>query len=264
MGENSKIDWCDHTFNPWIGCQKVSRGCDLCYAEDLMATRYKRVEWGQRKTDATKPSVGTRVRTSPANWKLPLRWEKKAVEQMELFEEGMLTLRPHRPRVFCASLADWLDNQIPEFWRDDLWDAIEATPHLDWLLLTKRIENYQTHAPWELAPANVWLGITAEDQDAYDRRWPTLARIPAVVRFVSYEPACGPLSILDHREKPEWLICGGMTGRGPGFVEMPSKWAEDVMEECDENRVAFFMKQMSSRRTIPDDLLVRQFPPSMS
>ena len=149
-----------------------------------------------------------------------------------------------------------------------LFALIEATPHLDWLLLTKRPENIAKLFPSvytdEPVFPNVWLGVTAEDQDAYDRRWPILAKIPARVRFVSYEPACGPLSILDHEEKPEWLICGGMTGRGPGFVEMPSIWAEDVMEECDENRVAFFMKQMSSRRTIPDDLLVRQFPPGVS
>ncbi len=264
MGENSLIAWTTHTFNPWIGCQKVSRGCDNCYAETLMATRYGRVEWGQRKTDETAPSVGTRVRTSESNWRLPYRWQKKAAAAQEAWERapivGRSRQRPERPRVFCASLADWLDNQVPEYWRCDLREKIDATPNLDWLLLTKRIENYQRLAPWDDPPPNVWIGITAEDQDAYDRRWPILARIPARVRFVSYEPACGPLSILDHKEKPEWLICGGMTGHGPGFVEMPASWAVRVMDECNNESVAFFMKQMSGRKPIPDVLQRRQFP----
>lgn len=259
MGKTT-IAWCDFTFNPWIGCQKVSAGCNNCYAETLMDTRYHRVEWGQRKTDGTEPSVGTRVRTSEANWKLPLRWNRKAIEQIELYDEGMLTLRPERPRVFCASLADWLDNQVPWKWRYDLWGVIEATPNLDWLLLTKRIENYAKLKPWHLdrIPPNVWLGITAEDQDAYDKRWPILARIPARVRFVSYEPALGPLTIKGYKEKPEWLICGGESGKG--YRDMKTRWATAIGIECEEFAVAFFFKQMAGLKPIPDDLLIRQFP----
>lgn len=171
--------------------------------------------------------------------------------------------RPERPRVFCASLADWLDNQVPNEWRIDLARLIGTTPNLDWLLLTKRIENYAKLAPWhpDHPPGNVWLGITGEDQEAYDRRWPILAKIPARVRFVSYEPACGPLSIRDHKDAPEWLICGGMTGGGPGYVEMPESWAYRVKQDCALLNVAFFMKQMSRKKPIPADLLVREFPP---
>ena len=127
MGENSKIEWCNHTFNPWIGCQKVSPGCDHCYAEAMMDHRYGRVKWGPH---------GERKRTSPANWKNPLRWAKQA--------------NGRRPRVFCASLADWLDNRVPRDWRSDLGRLIEATPELDWLLLTKRPENHEKLAPWHL------------------------------------------------------------------------------------------------------------------
>lgn len=263
MGKTT-IAWCDFTFNPWIGCQKVSAGCNNCYAETLMATRYGRVEWGQRKADGIEPSVGTRVRTSEANWKLPLRWNRKAVEQIELYDEGMLTLHPERPRVFCASLADWLDNQVPGSWREDLSFLIDATPYLDWLLLTKRIENFDKLAPWhdDDIPSNVWLGITAEDQDAYDKRWPILARIPARVRFVSYEPALGPLSILDHKEKPEWLICGGESGKG--YRDMKTRWATAIGIECEEFAVAFFFKQMAGLKPIPADLQIRQFPPGVS
>ena len=175
MAENSKIEWCDHTFNPWIGCQKVSPGCDHCYAEAMMDKRYGRVQWGPH---------GERVRTSQDNWKMPLRWAKKA--------------NGHRPRVFCASLADWLDNRAPREWRADLGRVIEATPELDWLLLTKRPENYEKLAPWRLneIPSNVWLGVTCEDQAHYDRRWTILSRqrIGPPSKFVSYEPALGPLT----------------------------------------------------------------------
>lgn len=267
MGKTT-IAWCDFTFNPWIGCQKVSAGCNNCYAETLMATRYHRVEWGQRKTDETDPSVGTRVRTSEANWRLPGRWNKKAAADQEAWERapisGRSLARPERPRVFCASLADWLDNQVPESWREDLACLIDATPNLDWLLLTKRIENFDKLAPWhdDDIPSNVWLGITAEDQDAYDKRWPILARIPARVRFVSYEPALGPLTIKGHKEKPEWLICGGESGKG--YRDMKPRWATAIGIECEEFSVAFFFKQMAGLKPIPDDLLIRQFPAGSS
>ena len=152
--ENSKIEWTTHTFNPWIGCQHVSPGCGggengaPCYAETLMDTRYHKVQWGPH---------GERRRTSAENWKKPLRWAKA--------ERGS----GERPRVFCASLADWLDNKAPREWRVDLAALIAATPELDWLLLTKRIENYRRLAPWKETPPNVWLGVTAENQEYYDR-----------------------------------------------------------------------------------------------
>jgi hypothetical protein len=118
--ENSKIQWCDHTFNPWIGCQHVSPGCDRCYAETLMDHRYGKVQWGPH---------GKRKRTSEGYWKQPFSWAKAARESGT------------RPRVFCASLADVFDNQVPQEWRDDLFRLIRATPELDWLLLTKRPQN---------------------------------------------------------------------------------------------------------------------------
>ncbi len=127
MAENSKIEWTTHTFNPWIGCQKVSPGCDNCYAEAMMDHRYGRVKWGPH---------GERVRTSAANWGKPMQWDKAA------------RARGVRDRVFCASLADWLDNKVPGSWREQLGLLIQATPNLDWLLLTKRIENFDKLAPW--------------------------------------------------------------------------------------------------------------------
>jgi protein gp37 len=164
MAENSKIEWTDHTFNPWIGCQKVSPGCDHCYAEALMDKRYGKVQWGPH---------GERKRTSEANWKLPLRWAKAARSQHGLYPDAY-----RRPRVFCASLADVFDNRVPKEWRLDLWHLITQTPELDWLLLTKRPENIAKMIPWRngTAPwANVWLGTTAEDAHHFHRRWDVLS-----------------------------------------------------------------------------------------
>lgn len=241
MGENSKIQWTDHTFNPWIGCQKVSPGCDHCYAEALMDKRYHKVEWGPQ---------GERKRTSQANWRLPLRWAKAARKAGE------------RPRVFCASLADVFDNQVDQSWRIDLFDLIGETEELDWLLLTKRPENIAKMLPtnWGDGWSNVWLGTTCEDQATFNRRWPILLTVPAVVRFISYEPAIGQLSMLGHEEKPDWLICGGESGQG--HRPMLPHWPYRIMDECTEHSVPFFFKQMAGKRTIPADLLIRQFPVS--
>jgi protein gp37 len=236
MAENSKIEWTDHTFNPWIGCQKVSPGCDNCYAESL-AKRYGWVEWGPH---------GERKRTSEANWRKPRQWAKAA--------RGA----ERRPRVFCASLADVFDNQVPGEWRKDLFDLIAATPELDWLLLTKRPENLARFFPTGAWP-NVWLGTTCEDQDRYDRRWPLLAKQQNVpVRFISYEPAIGPLRLHNGNDQPDWLICGGESGQRPR--PMDPNWAAAIKFDCDRRNVHFFMKQMTGKKPIPDHLMLREFP----
>ena len=258
MGENTNIAWCDHTFSQWLGCMKVSAACDHCYAETLMDTRYHRVEWGQRKTETTQPSVGTRVLTSESNRKLPYRWARKARERLEDFDIGMLTMRPHRPRVFCSSLSDVFDNQVPPQWRIDLFNTIAATPELDWLLLTKRPENFDRFfpvGPWQ----NVWLGVTAEDQENYDRRWKLLRRQRNVaVRFISYEPALGDIWLDGDDVQPDWIICGGETG--PGYREMKTSWAAHMAIQCEFLGIALFMKQMAGRKPIPDELMIREFP----
>ena len=120
MGETTKIEWTDHTFNPWIGCTKISPACDGCYAENLMDHRYGRVSWGAGED---------RKRTAPATWRKPIAWNKAAA------------LKPDSTYVFCASLADVFDNEVAPEWRDDLFALIKATPALTWLLLTKRIGN---------------------------------------------------------------------------------------------------------------------------
>lgn len=148
MGEKSKIEWCDHTFNPWIGCQHVSPGCDHCYAETQNAFRkWNGGMWGPH---------APRKRTSDANWKQPLRWNAEARAFKR--EYG------HKPRVFCASLADVFDNQVDPLWRDDLFALIRECKRLKWLLLTKRPQNIRKMLPtdWGDGYRNVWLGVTAE------------------------------------------------------------------------------------------------------
>lgn len=229
--ENSNIEWTRHTFNPWIGCTKVSPGCLHCYAETLMDTRYGRVKWGRGNE---------RSRTSAGNWKQPLRWNKEAKQVGE------------RHRVFCASLADWLDMEVPHGWRVDLLNLIEATPYLDWLLLTKRPESWSARmheaayaapiaAKWigGEAPDNVWVGTSAEDQQRWDERMPEIEAIPAVVRFVSAEPLLGHIAMRGHR--PDWLIVGGESGRSAR--DMESGWVKDLRDQCQTVGIKFFFKQ---------------------
>jgi protein gp37 len=234
MAAFSKIEWTDHTFNPWIGCTNVSPGCDHCYAEAQNAFRGW-TEWGPR---------GARRKTSQANWKKPLRWEAEA--------PGFLQRFGRRQRVFCASLADWLDNKVPRDWRTELLDLIEATPSLDWLLLTKRPQNAPKLVPAEwFGRPNVWLGITAEDAIHYRQRWPLLAQLPAVVRFISYEPAIGPLGPVDigTHHIPDWIITGGESG--PRARVMHPSWAREVIADCRRLNIAPFHKQWGTFESNP-------------
>ena len=232
--ENSKIEWTDHTFNPWIGCQKVSPGCDHCYAEMLMDKRYGKVEWGPR---------GERVRTSQANWRNPFRWNSSALSFLE--ERG------RRPRVFCASLADIFDNRADRAWRQDLFEVIRECPNLDWLLLTKRPENIRKMLPsdWGDGYPNVWVGVTAEDQHWFDRRWRLLSEIPAVVRFISYEPALGPVRLPTSGPLPDWVISGGESG--PGARPIKRKWVRNIIRDCNRADVAVFLKQWGTYASNP-------------
>jgi protein gp37 len=265
VSENSKIEWTDHTFNPWEGCQNVSPGCDHCYAE----TRNARFGGGQ----AVNWGPGApRRRTSPANWRKPLAWN--AAHDEFFAQHG------RRQRVFCASLADVFDNAAPSSWRADLCDLIAATPNLDWLLLTKRIGNVRSMVPcdWKTLggwPANVWLGATIVNQAEADRDIPKLLVIPARVRFLSMEPLLGPVDLRnvevpkehDQLRQPwdyqgykfnalqehdddrfhqapaiiDWIIVGGESG--PSARPMHPDWARSLRDQCAAAGVPFLFKQ---------------------
>lgn len=225
MAERTEISWADATFNPWIGCTKVSCACDFCYAERY-GNRFG-VKWGNHD----------RRRTSAAYWKQPLAWDRAAEKS------GI------RRRVFCASLADWLDNQVPDEWRDDLANLIEATPNLDWLLLTKRPQNFGKHAPWhdDDVPENVWLGTTVENQEEADRRIPPLLAIGAKVRFLSCEPLLGRIDFrADWLSGLDWIIAGGESG--PHARPMNIEWARHLRDQCQIAGIYFHFKQWGGLR----------------
>ncbi len=229
MADQTKISWTDHTFNPWIGCQKVSPGCDNCYAEKLTLW-HGWTQWGPE---------GERKRTSENYWRQPIRWDRRA-------EAGGT-----QERVFCASLADVLDNQAPPGAREDLWQLIRSTPNLDWQLLTKRPQNLEEMMPpdWGEGYPNVWLGVSAEDQNEYDRRWPILARTPAGIRFISYEPALGEISLAGHDSTPDWLIWGGESGTPRRRLN--PEWIRRITQECCQQGVAVFGKQWGAYEDNP-------------
>lgn len=267
MGENSNIQWTTHTFNPWEGCQRVSPGCQHCYAEArnhrFAGADSSKVLWGAK---------APRRRTSPANWRKPLAWNRAAQAAGE------------RHRVFCASLADVFEDR-PELapWRLELLELIRTTPSLDWLLLTKRPESIQallrearrtfsTATPlhtWLTSwldhgqpPANVWLGTTVEDQERADERIPALLYAPAAVRFLSCEPLLERVDlskwlnvwgVSDATGKTEcsaidWVIIGGESGHGARPFD--TAWARDLVRQCRSAGVAPFVKQLGAR---PED-----------
>ena len=271
MAENTGISWCDATFNPWWGCQKVSPACDHCYAErDSKRFAPGRVLWG---------AGSERRMFGDAHWQAPLKWAKTMPAKLG-----------RRPRVFCASMGDWLDLDAPidQFVR--LLDTIRLTPELDWLLLSKRIGNWRKRLTeardllWrgdpELLdderrergkfaddwlcnkpPANVWLGVTICNQEEADRDIPKLLAVPARVRFLSIEPMLGPVDLERPRPGPDlaqgsgrticqpwliqsgidWVIVGGESG--PHARPMHPDWPRSLRDQCAAAGVAMHFKQ---------------------
>lgn len=236
MAHRTRIEWTDSTFNLVIGCTKVSEGCANCYAAAL-AARYRWVRWGPQAAG------GTRRRTAPAGWARVVAWDRAA------------RAAGRRRRVFCASLSDVFDPEWPPGVRGDLWRLIEATPALDWQLLTKRPEHVLRLMPAGGFGPNVWLGVSAEHQAAYDRRWPLLAALPlpaGAVRFVSYEPALGPLVLRlagPLSSLPDWVIAGGESG--PGARPMRAAWVRALAAQAAASGVPLFFKQWGVRASNP-------------
>jgi protein gp37 len=222
--EHSAISWTTHTWNPWYGCTAVSPGCDHCYAEELMANRYGTVEWGHGKD---------RVRTTPANWRQPYRWDRQAAASSE------------RTRVFTLSLGDFFDAEVPEDWRRDAWTVIRDTPHLDWLILTKRPNLIARHLPadWRDGYPHVWLGTSVETI-AQAWRVDHLRRVPAPIHFLSCEPLLGPLDSLDLTDI-QWVISGGESGAYARPMDLA--WVRRLRDRCADRGIAFHHKQNGGR-----------------
>lgn len=296
MAENSKIQWTTHTYNPWRGCTKVHAGCTNCYAEALSGRNPATLGvWGPN---------GTRVVAAERSWEMPLKWDRAAAKAGE------------RHRVFCASLADvfedwkgpisdhvgdwlWWNDQGIKFtqpagrnvafsrrWtlddvRSRLFSLIDATPNLDWMLLTKRPENVRRMWPvWSINQSlyektienvrddvradlarqwhyrrNVWLGTSISDQSTMEKWLPELAMLDdlAPVRFLSAEPLIGPIDFAMKANgtgsalkegKINLVIVGGESGHGarPCNVE----WIRSIVKQCAEAGVACFVKQLGA------------------
>jgi len=249
MGTKTLITWCDHTFCPWWGCAKVSHGCDHCYAEAFAHQRLGLPIWGDPKTTP-------RRFMSDGYWRQPLAWNRAA------------TRENIRRRVFCASMSDVFEHHPGlDAPRQRLWDLIEATPRLDWLLLTKRPQNIARMLPtlWlEYPRKNVWLGTSAESQSWAELRIPRLLSVPAVVHFVSAEPLLGPLELARYLgpDQVNWVIGGGESGIN--FRPMDLDWARSLRDQCQGADVAYFHKQGASRypgqHQELDGRLWREFP----
>lgn len=246
MAQYSNIEWTDHTFNPWEGCQKIGPGCDHCYAE----TRNARFAGG---TAVNWGPGAPRRRTSAANWRKPMAWNAAHAE--------FYAAHGHRQRVFCASLADVFDNAVEHEWRQDLADLIQSTPNLDWLLLTKRIGNVgpMLEAMFlDGAPPNIWLGATIVNQEEAERDIPKLLRAAVDTKFLSMEPLLGPVDFYQSSaawsergytpwlNRPilggiDWVIVGGESGAGAR--PMHPDWVRDLRDQCAAAGVPFLFKQ---------------------
>lgn len=242
MGENSKISWTDHTFNPWWGCTPISAGCAHCYAASFA-----------KRTGQDCFGSSPRRFFKDAHWNEPLKWAKAARES------GV------RAKVFCASMADvfedapGLDTQ-----RDRLSDLIHETADaLDWLLLTKRPQNFSLMPPETLRLC--WLGVTVEDQRAAETRIPTLLKLPARVRFLSCEPLVGDVTLHSWLEvwgvsdpsgltTPtgiDWVIVGGESGANARVFDLG--WARRIVRQCRRAGVACFVKQLGRCASDPEN-----------
>lgn len=223
MAKDSGIEWTHHTFNPWWGCVKLSPACAHCYAESW-ARRVGMDLWG---------GAAPRRFFGDKHWREPLKWNSEAERLGK------------RARVFCASMADVFEPRADlDPWRKRLWELIEGTPHLDWLLLTKRPGHIKHVYPWTHVPReNVWLGTTAENQRWADRRIDRLVTVDAHVRFLSCEPLLSAID-LSHwlkRGAISWVIAGGESG-GAARPTHPN-WVRSLRDQCAAHRVPFHFKQ---------------------
>lgn len=232
MGKNSSIEWTNHTFNPWWGCSKVSEACKYCYAESW-SKRIGKELWG----DSTE-----RRFFGDDHWAEPDQWNKEARKQHT------------KMRVFCASMADVFEaRENLDPWRARLWKIIEDTQYLNWLLLSKRPENFATMIPWKYEyPRNIWLGTTVENQQTANKRISALINQPAAIRFISCEPLLGlidftPWLINQKRKKNiNWVIVGGESG--PYARPMNPEWVKNIRNQCVRFGVSFYFKQWGSWR----------------
>lgn len=249
MGAESKIQWTENTWNPWHGCKKVSAGCKFCYM-------YRdKIKFGQDPTKVVK---------SKGKFNEPLKWKEPTV-------------------IFTCSWSDWFIDEADE-WRDEAWAVIKATPQHTYQILTKRPERIKDHLPadWGEGYDNVWLGVSVENQD-FVYRIDELEKIPAKIKFISFEPLIGNLE-KDFVGGVNWIIIGGESGNDNGeykYRECKLDWIENIVNGYETSNemgltdTAIFVKQMGTHlakelkmsdrhggniEDFPENLRIREFP----
>lgn len=283
MGEKTLISWCDATWNPWLGCDKVSPGCKNCYIVNTPPLRIRGMKHGD-----------DRVQQSEAVWRMPFKLNRKPWVCSKCGEIGNFVGFPRignpvhlgcggsvrRQRIFTLSLGDWLDPKIPVEWLARMLDTMRLCPDVDFLTVTKRLEFWSQRLLevatggnvmndrerdlmlWAINwvqgnyPKNVWVIGSAENQEMADKRIPELLRIPAVVHGLSCEPLLGPIDLTSDAIEAEmrdtlpdamidWVITGGESGKGarPCNVE----WIRSIKDQCAAANVPCFVKQLGKR-----------------
>lgn len=223
MGETSKIEWTDATWNPWHGCRKVSPGCKYCYMfRDK--ERYKQEP--------------TTVLRSKANFNAPKSWKESKV-------------------VFTCSWSDWFIEEADP-WRDEAWKIIKETPQHTYQILTKRPENIIDRLPedWgECGYENVWLGVSTENVKTLNERLPKLWMVDADIQFLSCEPLLEDIApaltglFIEYGKTVDWIIIGGESGNETGkYRYRPSElqWYRNLINVCDQYGIHVFVKQLGT------------------
>lgn len=221
MGDRSAIEWTEATWNPTTGCDRVSLGCDNCYALRL-ASRLKAMGQVRYQADGdprtSGPGFGLSLHDDALD--VPRRWRRSRL-------------------VFVNSMSDLFHEGVPLEFIQRVFQVMVDTQRHTYQILTKRAQRLAAVArqlPW---PANIWMGVSIEN-DRYTFRADHLRKVPAAVRFISAEPLVGPLPSLD-LEGIDWLIAGGESGWSARPVD--ASWLVDVRDRCKERGVAFFFKQ---------------------
>lgn len=251
MGENSKIEWCDHTVNLWWGCSKVNEGCKNCYAETLSDKRYKKNLWGENRAR---------------------QYIKSAIVYLNKYQK-QAEKSGINPKVFIGSMMDIFEDSKPLegsaifLTTDDLrwvfFNRIEAGqwPNLIFLFLTKRPENILKSIPpqWVLArPKNVWIGVSISSEElAWNARNILVDSGMHSQIFYSIEPQLHRIANIDLRNV-DWVIQGGESGRGKRPFEL--EWARIMMRLCYEQNTPYFFKQIDKVQAVPELLKIREFP----
>lgn len=213
MTTASRIEWTEQTWNPAIGCTKISQGCKFCYAE-TMAKRLKAMHVPGYEN-------GFALRLLPERLLDPIKRRKPTI-------------------YFVNSMSDLFHERIPDSYVDQVFDVIRQTPHHTYQILTKRASRMARYFKTRAVPKNAWLGVSVENKRHGVPRIDHLRKVPALIRFLSVEPLLediGKLNLTDIH----WVIVGGESG--PKARPMKPEWADAIRRQCRRQKVAFFFKQ---------------------